>query len=101
LGHNFGATIRTALNGLAWRLSLLYDASGMSQVQIGDLQLAETAWQNKKSETFMDVTQRVNVTKTNQKLISLYNPDRVQVKAHLLLLEPHYHIDHLGKQQIL
>jgi len=49
----------------------------------------------------MDVTQLVNVTEINKKLISLYNTDRVQVKAHLLLWEPHYHIDRLGKQQIL
>jgi len=75
----------SARNGLARRLSLLYDASGMSQVQIGDLQLAESAGKTKRSEIFTDVTQLVNVTKTNKKLISLYNPDRLQIKAHLLL----------------
>lgn len=37
----------SAPNGLARRLSLLYDASGMSQVQIGDLQLAVTAGKTK------------------------------------------------------
>ena len=75
----------SAPNGLARRLSLLYDASGMSQVQIGDLQLAVNCWQNKRSEIFTDATQLVNVTKTNKKLISLYNPDRLEIKAHLLL----------------